>query len=127
MHASTSPTSTRSRAARTSRSPPRTTGDWTSARARTTLPPMSIRINRVYTKVGDRGETALVGGKMVPKDSPRIEAYGTVDELNACIGLARQANREETGPETARARIDGLLDRVQNELFNLGSTLATLP
>ena len=49
----------------------------------------TVRINRVYTKTGDDGTTALVGGKRVPKDSPRIEAYGTVDELNACIGVAR--------------------------------------
>ena len=88
---------------------------------------MAIVINRVYTKMGDRGETALVGGKMVAKDSSRIEAYGTVDELNACLGLVRRANREEAGPEAARARIDSLLERVQSELFNLGSMLATLP
>jgi cob(I)alamin adenosyltransferase len=88
---------------------------------------MSIYINRVYTKQGDRGQTALVGGKMVPKDSPRIEAYGAVDELNACLGLVRRANAEENGPEAARARIDALLTRAQNELFNLGSLLATLP
>jgi cob(I)alamin adenosyltransferase len=88
---------------------------------------MSIWISKVYTKVGDKGETALVGGKMVPKHSPRIEAYGTVDELNACLGLVRRANQEEKGPDAARARIDELLGRIQNELFNLGSILATLP
>ena len=48
-----------------------------------------LAINRVYTKLGDRGETALAGGQRVPKDSPRIEAYGVVDELNAFVGLAR--------------------------------------
>jgi cob(I)alamin adenosyltransferase len=88
---------------------------------------MSIWINRVYTKTGDRGQTALVGGVMVAKDSPRIEAYGTVDELNAVIGIVRRANQEEAAPAAARTRIDGLLERVQNELFNLGSELATLP
>jgi cob(I)alamin adenosyltransferase len=88
---------------------------------------MSIYLSRIYTKVGDRGETALVGGKMVRKDAPRIEAYGTVDELNAVIGLVRRANQSEAGPEAARARIDQMLERVQNELFNLGSLLATLP
>jgi cob(I)alamin adenosyltransferase len=88
---------------------------------------MSIYISRVYTKTGDRGETALVGGKMVKKHSLRIESYGTLDELNAVIGIVRWANRQEPGPEPARARIDAILERVQNELFNLGSQLATLP
>jgi cob(I)alamin adenosyltransferase len=88
---------------------------------------MSIYISRVYTKTGDRGETALVGGKMVKKYSHRIESYGTVDELNAVLGIVRMSNRREAGPDSARARIDALLERVQNELFNLGSMLATLP
>ena len=88
---------------------------------------MSVYISRVYTKVGDRGQTALVGGHMVPKDSPRIEAYGTVDELNAVLGLVRKANRDEAGPDEARARLEVILQRAQNELFNLGSLLATLP
>ncbi|HZS38325.1 MAG TPA: cob(I)yrinic acid a,c-diamide adenosyltransferase [Polyangia bacterium] len=88
---------------------------------------MSIYLSRIYTKTGDRGETALVGGKLVRKDAPRIEAYGTVDELNAVIGLVRRANQSEPGPAGAVARIDAMLERVQNELFNLGSLLATLP
>jgi cob(I)alamin adenosyltransferase len=88
---------------------------------------MSVWLSKIYTKTGDAGQTALVGGTMVPKDSPRIDAYGNVDELNAVIGLCRKANQEEAGPEAARARIDALLERVQNELFNLGSVLATLP
>jgi cob(I)alamin adenosyltransferase len=88
------------------------------------LPAMSVYISKVYTKTGDRGETALVGGKMVSKSSDRIEAYGTVDELNAVIGLGRRANLEDAGDS---ARMDALLDRVQSELFNLGSLLATLP
>ena len=50
---------------------------------------MPIRLTRIYTRTGDHGETALVGGARVPKDSPRIEAYGTIDELNSIIGLAR--------------------------------------
>ncbi len=86
-----------------------------------------VFISKVYTKVGDRGETALVGGKMVPKDAPRIDAYGTVDELNSVLGLVRRANQSEEGPDACRARIDTILERVQNELFNLGSLLATLP
>lgn len=88
---------------------------------------MSIYLHRIYTKAGDKGQTALVGGKKVPKDSPRIEAYGTVDELNAVIGLVRKANHDEPGPDDARGRLDAILGRVQNELFNLGSLLATLP
>jgi cob(I)alamin adenosyltransferase len=88
---------------------------------------MSVYISKVYTKTGDRGQTALVGGKMVPKSSLRIEAYGTVDELNAVLGLVRRANQDDAGPEADRARLDALLERVQSELFNLGSLLATLP
>lgn len=87
---------------------------------------MAIRINRVYTRGGDRGETSLVGGQRVPKDSIRIESAGTVDELNAILGLVRAANREAPGAEAAdRSRLDALLERVQNELFNLGSDLST--
>jgi cob(I)alamin adenosyltransferase len=87
---------------------------------------MSIRINKVYTKTGDRGETGLVGGVRVGKDALRIEAYGTVDELSSVLGLARTANREG-GASEAGARLEALLERVQNELFNLGSELATPP
>ncbi|HEX2569239.1 MAG TPA: cob(I)yrinic acid a,c-diamide adenosyltransferase [Polyangia bacterium] len=81
----------------------------------------------MYTKSGDQGQTSLVGGQRVPKDAPRIEAFGTVDELNAVVGLLRRANQTDPAPDEARQRIDTLLERVQNELFNLGSILATLP
>jgi cob(I)alamin adenosyltransferase len=85
-----------------------------------------VRLNRIYTKAGDGGETRLVGGQKVAKDSLRIEAYGTVDELSSCLGLARAAL--ETAPVPAGAReLDDVIKRVQNELFNLGSDLATLP
>lgn len=89
---------------------------------------MAIRINRVYTRGGDKGETSLVGGQRIAKDSIRIESYGTVDELNAILGLARVGNRDLPGasPED-RERLDAILFRLQNELFNLGSDLATLP
>jgi len=87
---------------------------------------MAIRITRVYTRTGDSGDTALVGGKRVPKDSVRIEAYGTVDELNSVVGLARAFNRDAP-PGPARDRLDDILQRVQNELFDLGSELATPP
>jgi len=85
-----------------------------------------VRLNRIYTKAGDGGETRLVGGQKVPKNSPRIEAYGTVDELMACLGLARTALGNPGAPEGA-AELEGILRRIQNELFNVGSDLATLP
>jgi cob(I)alamin adenosyltransferase len=86
---------------------------------------MPVRITRVYTRTGDRGETALVGGKRVPKDAPRIEAYGTIDELNAAIGLARVFNEERLAEGEGHRWLDGLLRRLQNQLFDLGSELAT--
>jgi cob(I)alamin adenosyltransferase len=79
-----------------------------------------MAINRVYTRTGDHGETALAGGQRVPKDSLRIEAYGTVDELNSFVGAAR-CSAEGAGI------LPQILLRVQHELFNLGSILATLP
>lgn len=86
---------------------------------------MPVRITRVYTRTGDTGETALVGGRRVPKDSPRIEAYGTVDELNAVIGLARVFNAERKKSGRRHRWLDEVLRRLQNELFDLGSELAT--
>lgn len=88
---------------------------------------MAIRINRVYTRGGDKGETSLVGGQRIAKDSIRIESYGTVDELNAVLGVVRVANREAGASKAHRAKLDAILTRIQNELFNLGSDLATLP
>ena len=92
---------------------------------------MPISITRVYTRTGDRGETALVGGRRVPKDSPRIAAYGTIDELNAAVGLARVFNAERmTGRGAGRERhrwLDEVLKKIQNQLFDLGSELATPP
>jgi cob(I)alamin adenosyltransferase len=85
---------------------------------------MAIRITRVYTRAGDLGTTALVGGKRVPKDNRRIEAYGAIDELNAVVGIARAFNAEDR-PTPARARVEELLRRIQNQLFDLGSELAT--
>jgi cob(I)alamin adenosyltransferase len=84
---------------------------------------MAIRINRVYTRTGDHGETGLVGGRRVGKDDLRIECYGTVDELNATIGLARLHSEGTALPPVTA--LDAILARVQNELFNLGSMLAT--
>jgi cob(I)alamin adenosyltransferase len=81
-----------------------------------------IAINRVYTRRGDAGDTALAGGQRVPKDSLRIEAYGTVDELNSFLGIARASAEQSAATHPLAA----ILLRVQHELFNLGSILATL-
>jgi cob(I)alamin adenosyltransferase len=72
---------------------------------------------RIYTRTGDKGETGLFGGQRVLKDDLRVEAYGTVDELNALLGVAATKSADEgLGP---------LIARIQNELFDLGSDLAT--
>lgn len=88
---------------------------------------MTISITRVYTRTGDRGDTALVGGARVPKDSPRIAAYGTIDELNAVVGLARTFNAERLAEGEHHRWLDDVLRRLQNELFDVGSELATPP
>ena len=84
-----------------------------------------MRITRVYTRTGDRGQTGLVGGERVDKDHARIEAYGTVDELNAVVGLSRTFNARSEAAPAARDRMDGMLRSVQNELFVVGADLAT--
>ena len=86
---------------------------------------MAIRITKVYTRHGDKGDTHLVGGKRVPKDDPRIASYGTIDELNSILGVVRAFNDERPSP--IAARLDVILRQVQNELFDLGSELATPP
>jgi cob(I)alamin adenosyltransferase len=89
---------------------------------------VAIRINRVYTRTGDDGTTALVGGERVKKSSLRIAAYGDVDELNSVLGIARAEleGAEYAGKEAARA-LDTTLAFIQQELFDLGSELATPP
>jgi cob(I)alamin adenosyltransferase len=82
---------------------------------------MAIRITRVYTRTGDAGETALVGGRRIPKDATRISAYGVIDELNSILGLARAHAGDDDKPLTE------IIARLQNELFDLGSELATPP
>jgi cob(I)alamin adenosyltransferase len=89
------------------------------------------KLTRIYTRTGDDGTTGLVGGQRVKKSAPRIEAYGTVDELSSAIGLARTALAEveaagSTGAPRA-AELDAWLAWTQDVLFNLGSDLATLP
>jgi cob(I)alamin adenosyltransferase len=83
----------------------------------------TVRINRVYTKTGDDGTTALVGGQRVAKDAPRIEAYGSLDELNACMGLVRTAC--EGARVKSGKKLLPIVKRIQNELFNVGAHLAT--
>jgi cob(I)alamin adenosyltransferase len=87
---------------------------------------MAINITRVYTRTGDQGLTALVGGERVAKDSRRVECYGEIDELNSILGLARSLNAAAPA-SAARSRLDAILKQLQNELFDLGSELATPP
>ena len=75
-----------------------------------------VRLTRIYTKGGDGGETSLGDGSRVAKDDARVEAYGTVDEANACIGLARLH---------ATGAVDAMLAAIQNDLFDLGADLCT--
>jgi cob(I)alamin adenosyltransferase len=79
-----------------------------------------VVLNRIYTRKGDDGSTALVTGERLPKSSPRVAAYGTVDETNAVVGMARL----HTAAEPA---LDAMLARIQNDLFDLGADLATPP
>ena len=75
-----------------------------------------VVLNKIYTKTGDAGETALGNGARVAKHAIRVNAYGTVDEVNATVGLAR---REAEGD------VDAALSRIQNDLFDLGADLCT--
>lgn len=86
---------------------------------------MKMRITRVYTRGGDTGETALVGNQRVPKDSRRVDAYGAVDELNSTVGIARALNKKFSQQVAASVRLDNELKKIQNELFVVGSDLAT--
>ncbi len=76
-----------------------------------------VVLNKIYTRTGDDGTTALGSGKRLPKHHPRIAAFGTVDETNAAIGVARLEL------EDAHAQIDSMLERIQNDLFDLGADL----
>jgi cob(I)alamin adenosyltransferase len=77
-----------------------------------------VRLTRIYTRAGDTGDTALSTGEKVRKSHLRVEAYGAVDETNACLGLARRHSKAEP-------LLDALLARIQNELFDLGADLST--
>lgn len=84
-----------------------------------------IVLNRIYTRAGDAGQTMLVNGRRVPKHDPRVEAYGTVDELNAHVGRARVTLQAEQSDRPELAALGTVLLRIQHELFNLGSQVAT--
>jgi cob(I)alamin adenosyltransferase len=77
-----------------------------------------VTLNRIYTRTGDAGTTRLATGAMVSKADIRVEAYGAVDETNACLGLARVHTAGD-------AQLDAMLARIQNELFDLGADLST--
>ena len=79
-----------------------------------------VRLTRIYTRGGDKGETSLGDGSRVPKQALRVEAYGTVDEANAAIGLARLYVGAGVDADT-----DAMLGRIQNDLFDLGADLCT--
>jgi cob(I)alamin adenosyltransferase len=89
---------------------------------------VAIRLTKIYTRGGDKGLTGLVGGTRVPKESSRLEAYGTIDELNAIIGLVRTyAPQFEVNLGSDYQWYTEMLRRIQNELFDVGSELATPP
>lgn len=89
---------------------------------------MAIRINRVYTRSGDDGKTALVGGRRVAKDDLRISSYGDVDELNSVLGMVRaELERPPYCDSSSAAGLDEVLGYLQQQLFDLGSELATPP
>jgi cob(I)alamin adenosyltransferase len=82
---------------------------------------------RIYTRTGDKGMTGLVGGSRIKKNAPRIDAYGTLDELSSAIGLARAALRPLLSDVPRASRLDSWLSWTQDVLFDLGSLLATPP
>jgi cob(I)alamin adenosyltransferase len=86
-----------------------------------------MRITKVYTKTGDGGKTGLAGGQRVWKDSLRVEAYGTVDELNSSVGVVRAFHADSAGTHLQAARLEDELKWVQNKLFDVGGLLATAP
>jgi cob(I)alamin adenosyltransferase len=84
-----------------------------------------MRITKVYTRTGDDGKTRLAGGQRVWKDHVRVKAYGTVDELNAAVGVVRAFNAGDADASPAGARLEAELRWMQNKLFDVGGILAT--
>ncbi len=82
-----------------------------------------VKINKIYTRTGDDGTTGLAGGERRKKYDPRIAAYGTIDETNAVIGIARLHTAQDVAPDLAA--LDAALGRIQNDLFDLGADLCT--
>ena len=85
-----------------------------------------VKLTRIYTRGGDKGETSLGRGERVAKHDPRVEAYGTTDEANAVIGLARAAIERTVRNDELRRHVDDMLKRIQNDLFDLGADLCTI-
>jgi cob(I)alamin adenosyltransferase len=85
-----------------------------------------VKLTRIYTRGGDKGETSLGRGERVAKHDLRVEAYGTSDEANAVIGLARSAIDRTVKNDALRAHVDDMLKRIQNDLFDLGADLCTI-
>ena len=85
-----------------------------------------VKLTRIYTRGGDKGETSLGRGERVAKHDLRVEAYGTVDEANSVIGLARAAIERTVKNDALRAHVDAMLKRIQNDLFDLGADLCTI-
>ncbi len=86
-----------------------------------------VALHRIYTRQGDTGTTRLVNGRAVRKDDPRVEAYGTVDELGAFVGRARASLTVAAADCPQLEPLVATLRRIQHELFNLGSEIATDP
>ncbi len=86
-----------------------------------------MRITKVYTRTGDAGKTRLAGGQQVWKDSLRVEVYGTVDELNAIVGVVRACHADGIGTHAPAASLEHDLRWIQNKLFDTGGILATAP
>jgi cob(I)alamin adenosyltransferase len=85
-----------------------------------------VKLTRIYTRGGDKGDTSLGRGERVAKHDLRVEAYGTVDEVNSVIGLARAAVDRTVKNDVPRAHVDDMLKRIQNDLFDLGADLCTI-
>ena len=85
-----------------------------------------VKLTRIYTRGGDKGETSLGRGERVAKHDLRVEAYGTTDEANAVIGLVRSAVDRSVKNDALRGHVDAMLMRIQNDLFDLGADLCTI-
>ena len=85
-----------------------------------------VKLTRIYTRGGDKGQTSLSRGERVAKHDPRVDAYGTVDETNSVIGLARAAIDRTIKQDASRRHVEDMLARIQNDLFDLGADLSTV-